>query len=87
MNKLSPKQTFISDPKSADAFQEYMMSPGFRRAVELAFCQFTLDFKETDVLAAPQIAGAKRFIDVLLNFGERRAGLVVPSDGQLTPPD
>ena len=85
MNILSPKHTFLSDAKVADAFQEHVMTPAFKRAVELAFCQFVMQIDGKDVVAAPKIDGAKEFIHVLLNFGDRRKPITQTEEKGLKP--
>lgn len=85
-NNIDPKKTFLLDNKSSDAFQENVMSPAFRRAVELAFCEFVMRISPNDLVAAPKIAGAKAFMQTLLNFGNPRE-LDLDSDDEtnLTP--
>lgn len=72
---LSPKVDFLRDSKAADAHQEAMMNPAFRKACEVAMLEMiyrlTTDKNPAQhSLVGLQIAGARFFVKELLNLGQ-----------------
>lgn len=90
MNNLTPKADFISlDRKAADAHQEMAMSPAFRKACGIALLQYTTELSTTSLQSAAETAykmeGARGFIRVLLNLGEKETEKPIAEDQQLHP--
>lgn len=67
MVNLSPKEMFMSDPDRVKEYGNMAHGITLQTAVTLALSKFCIDEKpNTD-----ELSGARKFIDVLLNIGER----------------
>lgn len=70
-NSLKPKESFRSISKRADDWGEVVLSPAFKYACEVAWSEFTLRRVAHDQFSGFRLAGAKEFLDVLLNLSEK----------------
>lgn len=87
MNTLSPKTLFVEDKKRADRHMEFVLSPAFHAAAQVALAEYALLVARKDALAGPFLMGAKEFLEILMNLGDPKAQPTDSSDiPQLTPP-
>lgn len=89
---ISPKAAFLDNHrKIADQHQELMSNPAFKIAVESALLEFI--FRQTNGEKTPaelgyvgvKIQGARGFIEVLLNLGEKGKPMTQDSSDTLEP--
>lgn len=90
MNNLTPKEDFISvDRKAADSHQELVLSPSFKKACGIALLEYTMNLSTSSLQSAAETAykmeGARGFLKVLLNLGEKSKEPTNPEDEQLHP--
>ena len=65
--KLEPKKLFQKDEKLNNAFRETVDSQMFRVAIHNTIAEFVLKSRPT----TEELEGVRRFLDILLNFGEK----------------
>ena len=65
--KLEPKKLFQKDEGSTKAFRETVDSQMFRVAIHNTIAEFVLKSRPT----TEELEGVRRFLDILLNFGEK----------------
>lgn len=83
---ITPKQNYINaDDRSADSIQEFMLSPAFKRAAEAALLEYVLGLDTTNPTTAPKLGGAKGFLAVLMDIGNRKPTGALSMDDQLKP--
>jgi len=64
---IEPKKLFQSDPDTTKAFREAVDSSAFKVGVHNAIAEFVLKSKPT----TEELEGVRRFLDTLVNFGEK----------------
>lgn len=64
---LEPKTTFQKDDDQIKAFRAAVDSASFKEGVHKAIAEFVLKHKPT----AEELEGVRRFLDVLINMGEK----------------
>lgn len=90
-NTLSPKAEFLGDPKRADAHQETVLNPEFKKAIEIALLQYAMNLGGTGVdsqqlvTVGLRLEGAKGFIDELLNLGNKTKPIYQRDETELEP--
>ena len=67
MVNLSPKQMFLADDDRAREFGNIVHHPLFQTGMAMAMAEFTLTKEPT----TEELAGARKFITVLLNMVEK----------------
>ena len=65
--KLEPKKLFQKDEGSTKSFRETVDSQTFRVAIHNCIAEFVLKSRPT----TEELEGVRRFLDILLNFGEK----------------
>ena len=85
MNTLSPKETFISNVARSDAHAELCMRPDFKIAVEYAWAEFAWRQEPTDPTVCVQLKGAREFLKIFLNLGDRTVREQAPLIRNLQP--
>ena len=65
--KLEPKKLFQKDEGSTKAFRDAVDSQMFRVAIHNTIAEFVLKSRPT----TEELEGVRRFLDILLNFGEK----------------
>ena len=86
---LLPKNDFIKDKARASAFADAVAAPTFRDGVKAALSAYTLALPLVTQpgASALRLAGAKEFVDVLLNIGEQTEPIIAPSKDELGIPE
>ncbi len=64
---LQPKQLFQKDVDATKAFRDAIDSPAFKVGVHNAIAEFVLKSKPT----TEELEGVRRFLEMLINFGEK----------------
>lgn len=83
---ISPKLNYISnDPRAADNIQEFLLSPVFQRAAEAALLEYAIGLDTSNPTTAPKLGGAKGFLDVLMDIGNKTPRNTLGGEPQLTP--
>lgn len=88
MNNLTPKQRFLQNAVACSQHNETIHSPTFQYAVDLALLEFQQrldrEFSPTDLNQAARnymmLRGAKEFLFVFQNLGEKQRELAPPID-------
>lgn len=65
--KLEPKKLFQKDVDVTKVFRDTVDSQPFRVAVHNSIAEFVLKSRPT----TEELEGVRRFLDILLNFGEK----------------
>lgn len=90
-NTLIPKAEFLGDPKRADAHQEIVLSPAFKKAIEIALLQYAMNLggdtadQQRLITVGLRLEGAKGFIDELLNLGNATKPIYQRDESELEP--
>lgn len=83
--KIQPKAEFLTDTQRADRHMEIVLSPEFRSNCETALLQYMYQLPMTQGTDVLQLKGAREFLDVLRNLGNKHVLSTQQDDTGLTP--
>jgi hypothetical protein len=88
---LTPKAEFLADAKRAGAHQDMVLSPEFKKALEIALLQYAMNLggdtadQQRLITVGLRLEGAKGFIEELLNLGNRTKPIYQKDPAELEP--